>query len=128
MKIALVINLFSISKEVKKLSDSVDWDSFFAGKPVEIPYELLGKLREYGGAATLAIYDKEESSAIPEDASLYAELIWLDGIGEKTATYLVELCQNDKNKLIEMLRNDEVDLREDYLNILKEYFGIDEQS
>ena len=127
MKTALVINLFNISKEVKKLSDSVDWDSFFAGKPVEIPYELLGKLREYGGAATLAIYDKEEK-IVEEGSLLYDELVALDGIGEKTANYLVELCQNDKNKLIEMLRNDEVDLREDYLNILKEYFGIDEQS
>ena len=127
MKTALVINLFNISKEVKKLSDSVDWDSFFAGKPVEIPYELLGKLREYGGAATLAIYDKEEK-IVEEGSLLYDELVALDGIGEKTANYLVELCQNDKDKLIEMLQNDEVDLREDYLNILKEYFGIDEQS
>jgi len=127
MKVALVINLFNISKEVKKLSDSVDWDSFFAGKPVEIPYELLGKLREYGGAATLAIYDKEEK-IVEENSLLYDELVALDGIGEKTANYLVELCQNDKDKLIEMLQNDEVDLREDYLNILKEYFEIDEQS
>ena len=125
MKVALVINLFNISKEVEKLSDSVDWDSFFAGKPVEIPYELLGKLREYGGAATLAIYDKEENIA-EESSLLYDELVALDGIGEKTANYLVELCQNDKDKLIEMLQNDEVDLREDYLNILKEHFGIDE--
>jgi len=125
MKVALVINLFNISKEVKKLSNLVDWNSFFAGKPVEIPYELLGKLREYGGAATLAIYDKEENIA-KESSLLYDELVALDGIGEKTANYLVELCQDDKDKLIEMLQNDEVDLREDYLNILKEHFEINE--
>ena len=39
----------------------------------------------------------KEEKIMEENSLLYDDLVALDGIGEKTANYLVELCQNDKD-------------------------------
>lgn len=69
---------------------------------------------------------KEDSDALPleETNTLYDEIYAIKGIGAKTAADIVEQCSNDRDILTMKLNNEDIDVREDYLKLLAEHFGV----
>ena len=69
---------------------------------------------------------KEDSDAPPleETNTLYDEIYAIKGIGAKTAADIVEQCSNDRDILTMKLNNEDIDVREDYLKLLAEHFGV----
>ena len=73
---------------------------------------------------------KEDSDASPleemitETDTLYDEIYAIKGIGAKTAADIVEQCSNDRDILTMKLNNEDIDVREDYLKLLVEHFGM----
>lgn len=67
---------------------------------------------------------KEDSGAVPSEEliekidTLYDEIYAIKGIGAKTAMDIVEQCSDDREILKMKLKNDDIDIRDDYLKLL----------
>jgi len=58
------------------------------------------------------------------NTALFDELISISGIGSKTASGICEKCGNDVEVLKAMLVDNTIELREDYVEKIKEYFNL----
>jgi len=70
-------------------------------------------------------FETQEGTSNVLTASLLDELVGIKGIGQKTAESIVEICNNDKDALIKMLKTSSLEIRDDYMAKLDEYFSVD---
>jgi len=89
----------------------------------ELPQEAENPIEP---EATDASQPEEVVEELSEDSeSLLDTLVEIEGIGKATAEKVVDICSNDVDILIMKLKNDDLDIREDYLKKIKDKFLVD---
>ena len=89
----------------------------------ELPQEAENPIEP---EATDASQPEEVVEELSEDSeSLLDTLIEIEGIGKSTAEKVVDICSNDVDILVMKLKNDDLDIREDYIKKIKDKFLVD---